>query len=153
MLIDINQNAHPRETQESNTMGFFKQMKDMKEMVHAAPGMIDQAQVMAAQANQMKAMHEQQSQAATAAAFANPAAVPGLTPDLLEPVAGVTVQQYVTVVKGVAAYNYDQSMLPTLAAGQGIDRESWDAASAAFNARVTGSPAFAQHFNTLYRAA
>lgn len=134
-------------------MGFFKQMKDMKDMVHAAPAMIDQAQVMQAQALQMKAMQEQQSQAATAAAFAKPTAAAGLTADLLEPVAGVTVQQYVTVVKGVAAYNYDQGMLPTVAAGHGIDSESWTVAAAAFNARVTASPAFAQHFNTLYRAA
>lgn len=133
-------------------MGIFKQMKDMKDMVHAAPAMIDQAQVLQAQANQMQAAMAQQAQAQTAAAFASPAAVAGMTPDLLEPVAGVTVEQYVTVVKGVAAYNYDQAMLPTIAAGLGIDRASWDTAAAAFNARVMASPAFAQHFNMLYRA-
>lgn len=133
-------------------MGFFKQMKDMKEMVHAAPGMIDQAQVLQAQATQMQTAMAQQAQAQTAAAFAAPGATPGMTPDLLAPVAGVTVEQYVAIVKGVAAYNYDQAMLPTIAAGHGIDRDSWDAAAATFNARVTSSPAFAQHFNTLYRA-
>ena len=132
-------------------MGIFKQMKDMKDMVHAAPAMIDQAQVLQAQANQMQAAMAQQAQAQTAAAFA-PGAAAGLTPDLLAPVAGVSVEQYVAVVKGVAAYNYDQAMLPTIAAGQGIDRDSWETAAAAFNARVTSSPAFAQHFNTLYRA-
>jgi hypothetical protein len=133
-------------------MGFFKQIKDMKDMVHAAPGMIDQAQVLQAQANQMQTAMAQQSQAATAAAFANPGATPGLSADLLAPVAGVSVEQYVAVVKGVAAYNYDQAMLPTIAASHGISRESWDTAAAAFNGRVTSSPAFAQHFNTLYRA-
>jgi hypothetical protein len=133
-------------------MGIFKSMKDMKQMVAAAPAMIDQAQVLQAQANQMQAAMAQQSQAQTAAAFANPGATPGLNADLIAPVAGVTVEQYVTVVKGVAAYNYDQNMLPTIAAGLGIDRESWDTAAATFNSRVTSSPAFAQHFNTLYRA-
>ena len=133
-------------------MGIFKQMKDMKDMVHAAPAMIDQAQVLQAQANQMQAAMAQQSQAQTAAAFAAPGAPAGLSPELLAPVAGVTVEQYVAVVKGVAAYNYDQAMLPTIAAGHGIDRASWETAAAAFNGRVTSSPAFAQHFNTLYRA-
>jgi hypothetical protein len=145
MLLVHSNNEH----RSWNIMGFFKQMKDMKEMVHAAPAMIDQAQVMAAQAKQMQAAQ----QAQTAAAFANPAAAPVLSADMLMPAAGVTVEQYVAVVKGVAAYNYDQAMLPTIAASHGIDRTSWDEAASVFNARVTSSPAFAQHFNMLYRAA
>ena len=36
-------------------MGLFKQMKDMKNVVAAAPGMIDQAQQMQANAQQMQA--------------------------------------------------------------------------------------------------
>ena len=82
-------------------MGILKSMKDMKNMVAAAPAMIDQAQVL-------------QAQAQTVAAFANPSATPGLSADLIAPVAGVT-------------------------------------AATTFNGRVTSSPAFAQHFNTLYR--
>ncbi|MGD9996607.1 MAG: hypothetical protein AB7L17_08455 [Ilumatobacteraceae bacterium] len=132
-------------------MGILKSMKDMKQMVAAAPAMIDQAQQLQAQANQMQAAQAQAAHAQAAAAFAAPAPA-GLTADLLAPVAGVSVEQYVAVVKGIAAYNYDQNMLPTVAAGHGIDRASWDTAAAAFNARVTSSPAFAQHFNTLYRA-
>ncbi|MBI5089565.1 MAG: hypothetical protein HZB15_12105 [Actinobacteria bacterium] len=133
-------------------MGILKSMKDMKQMVAAAPAMIDQAQVLQAQAAQMQAAQAQAAQQAQAAAFAAPGSSAGITPDLLAPVAGVTVEQYVAVVKGIAAYNYDQAMLPTVAAGHGIDRASWDTAAAAFNARVTSSPAFAQHFNALYRA-
>ena len=36
-------------------MGLFKQMKDMKNVVAAAPGMVDQAQQMAANAQQKQA--------------------------------------------------------------------------------------------------
>jgi hypothetical protein len=133
-------------------MGILKSMKDMKQMVAAAPAMIDQAQVLQAQAAQMQAAQAQAAQAQAAAAFASHPSTPGLTPDLLTPVAGVTVEQYVAVVKGIAAYNYDQAMLPSVAASHGIDRAAWDTAAAEFNVRVTSSPAFAQHFNALYRA-
>ena len=130
-------------------MGLFKSMKDMKQMVAAAPAMVEQAQVMGAQAQQMAYAQQQQAYAAAQAAGVAPTA----DGDVFAPIAGVTVEQYVAVVKGVAAYNYDQNMLPTLAAQRGIDRANWDQAAAGFNARVTSSPAFAQHFNTLYRQA
>ena len=76
-----------------------------------------------------------------------------LSPELLAPIAGVTVEQYAAVCKGVAAYNYDQSTLPTVAASMGIGQAAWETAAAGFNARVSTSPAFARHFNSLYRAA
>ncbi|MFN8020537.1 MAG: hypothetical protein U0Q03_03315 [Acidimicrobiales bacterium] len=76
-----------------------------------------------------------------------------LSPELLAPIAGVTVEQYVAVSKGVAAYNYDQAKLPLVAAELGIDGTAWETAAAGFNARVSTSPAFARHFNALYRAA
>lgn len=40
-------------------MGFLKQMKDMKKTVEAAPGMIQQAQAMGAQAQQLAAAQQQ----------------------------------------------------------------------------------------------
>lgn len=76
-----------------------------------------------------------------------------LSPELLAPIAGVTVEQYVAVSKGVAAHNYDQAKLPLVAAELGIDAAVWETAAAGFNARVSTSPAFARHFNALYRAA
>ena len=133
-------------------MGLFKQMKDMKQMVAAAPTMIDQAKAMQANTAQMQQAMVQQAVAAQQAAFATPATA-GASAELTAPIAGVTVEQYVQVVKGIAAYNYDQSMLASVAAGFGIDSEAWQTAAAGFNARVSASPAFAKHFNTLYRAA
>ncbi len=135
-------------------MGIFKGLKDMKDMVHAAPGMIDQAQAMQANAQQMQYAQQQQAYAQQQQAMATPSsptAAAGAEGDIFGPIAGVTMQQYVAVAKGIAAYNYDQNMLPSVAASMGIDAASWAQASTGFNARVTSSPAFAQQFNTMYR--
>lgn len=137
-------------------MGIFKGIKDMKQMVAAAPGMVEQAQMMGAQAQQLQYAQQQvaaqqQQQAMTAAQAAGVAPVAG--GDVYAPIAGVTVEQYVAVVKGIAAYDYDQNMCAPLAAQRNIDRANWDQAAAGFNARITTNPAFAQHFNTLYRQA
>ena len=136
-------------------MGIFKGLKDMKDMVHAAPGMIDQAQAMQANAQQMQYAQQQQAyaqqQQAMATAGSPAAGAQGAHDDIFGPIAGVTMQQYVAVAKGIAAYNYDQNMLPSVAASMGIDAASWAEASTGFNARVTSSPAFAQQFNTMYR--
>lgn len=128
-------------------MGLFKGIKDMKTMVAAAPGMIDQANLMAAQSRQLADAQQQQAMAV--------AQTQGVAPmageDVFAPIANVTMEQYVAVTKGIAAYNYDQTMLPMVAAQHGIDRARWDLAAAGFNARVTASSAFAQRFNRLYR--
>jgi hypothetical protein len=121
-------------------MGMLKRMKDMKDMVNAAPGMVAQAQQMGAQAQQMAAAHQAAAQAQMAQAQAD-----------LEPVAGVTLEQFVAVSKGVAAYNYDQAKLPEVALNQGIDPVSWQSASGTWNERIKANPAVAQRFNQLYR--
>ena len=84
---------------------------------------------------------------------AAPAVAEPMPSDLLAPIAGVTVQQYVAVCKGLASHDYDQTRLPLVASAAGIDAAAWESAAAGFNARVSASPAFARHFNTLYRAA
>ena len=83
-------------------MGFFKQMKDMKEAVAAAPGLIEQSQQMAnsAQINQAQMMAQQQAvmaqaQAHQQAAAGNLQAQPGG----LDAIAGVSLQQY-AVLRG-----------------------------------------------------
>jgi hypothetical protein len=69
-----------------------------------------------------------------------------------EPIAGVALQQFAVVAKGIAAYNYDQSRLAEVAAAHGIDPVSWEAAAQGWNSRIQASPALAQQFNRLYRA-
>ncbi len=141
-------------------MGMMKRMKDMREMVNAAPDMVAQAQQMGAQAQQMAAaqqaaaqaqMAAYQNQQAGAGGFAQPGAAP-TGPDF-EPISGVSLEQFAAISKGVAAYNYDQSKLVEVAASKGVDAASWEDASRGWNDRIKANPAVAQRFNLLYRAA
>ena len=142
-------------------MGMMKRMKDMRDVVNAAPGIMQQAQEMQAQAQQMGAQAQQYAAAQQAAAqaqvaaaqgqFAQPGAAP-TGPDF-EPIAGVSLEQFAAISKGVAAYNYDQSKLIDVAASKGVDASSWGQASQGWNDRIKANPAVAQRFNLLYRAA
>jgi hypothetical protein len=139
-------------------MGMMKRMKDMRDMANAAPGMIAQAQQMGAQAQEMAAAQQQAAQARMAAmqaqqqgGFAAPGAAPA-GPDF-EPIAGVSLEQFAAISKGVAAYNYDASKLVEVAASKGVDAASWETAHVGWNDRIKANPAVAQRFNLLYRAA
>jgi hypothetical protein len=135
-------------------MGMFKQLKDMKDMVAAAPGMVQQAQELGAQAQQMAAAQQAAAMAQVQAAQAAAGAVPGgavAGPDF-EPIAGVSLETYAAVSRGVAAAGYDASRLPEVAAGQGVAAGDWEQASAGWAARIRSNPAVGQRFNALYRA-
>ena len=54
--------------------------------------------------------------------------------------------------KAVAAYNYDGSKLPEIAASKGIPAIAWETASRGWNDRMLANPAVAQRYNQLYRA-
>lgn len=143
-------------------MGIFRQMKDMKDMLDAAPGMVAQARQMGEQAQQMGAQAQQMAaaqQAAMQAQMAQGMAGQGVAgqagmapagPDF-EPVAGVSLQQFAAVSKGVAAYGYDPSKLVEIAASRGIPAHLWAAAHQGWNDRIKANPAVARRFNQLYR--
>jgi len=130
-------------------MGLFKDMKDLKNVVAAAPDMVEEAQKMAANAQAMAA----QQQAAAAAYMqqqqAAAVAVPAVGPDF-EPVAGVSLELYAEVSKGLAEYNYDPAMAPQIASSKGIAADAWQTAADTWNARMKANPAVAQRFNALY---
>ena len=138
-------------------MGMMKRMKDMRDMANAAPGMVQQAQQMGAQAQEMAAAQQAAAQARMAAmqqqqgGFAAPGAAPA-GPDF-EPIAGVSLEQFAAISKGVAAYNYDASKLVEVAASKGVDAAAWETAHVGWNDRIKANPAVAQRFNLLYRAA
>jgi hypothetical protein len=144
-------------------MGIFKQIKDMKDMVNAAPGLVEQAQQMGAQAQQMAAAQQAAAQARMAqyggaqpGAFGQQAGSLGQTagpagPDF-EPVADVSLAQFAAVTKAVAAFNYDGSKLPEIAASKGIPSYAWETACNGWNERIKSNPAVAQRYNQLYRA-
>jgi hypothetical protein len=66
-----------------------------------------------------------------------------------EPIAGVSLELYAEVSKGLAAYNYDQSKAVEIAAAKGISPADWQAAMDGWNARMHNQ-AVAQRFNALY---
>jgi hypothetical protein len=137
-------------------MGFLRQMRDMKDMVNAAPGMIEQAQTLGAQAQEMAAAQQAaaQQQAAAAMAAANIGGAPGVSTakGQLDPIAGVSLEAYARVSKGLAAYNYDQSKAPLVAEQHGISAADWDTATAGWNARITADRSVGAAFNAAYQA-
>ncbi len=70
----------------------------------------------------------------------------------LDPIAGVDLAVYAGIVKAIAPHNYDQSLLPALAAEAGVDAESWQLAHDGWNQRIQNDPAVARAFNDHYRA-
>lgn len=132
-------------------MGLFKQMKDMKNVVGAAPDMVRHAQQVSLQAQQYAAAHQAAAHQAAAQQQATVAAQ--ATDADFEPIAGVSLETYVAVSKGLAAYGYDPTKAPEVAASMGIDGDSWQRASEGWNGRMRANPGVAQRFNTVYRAA
>jgi hypothetical protein len=133
-------------------MGLLKTMKDMTRPVGTELRGISKAEMIRTNVARYQSAHrvDQPAVACVAPPSSSQTAV-AAGAELLAPIAGVTVDQYVQVCKGVAAYNYDQSMLPIVAARLGIAADDWAMAAAGFNLRVSNSPAFARHFNALYR--
>jgi hypothetical protein len=126
-------------------MGLFKGIKDMKSMVHAAPGLIDQANQMSANARVMQANARAQAEAQQ-----NPNTGAAAPADLLEPIAGVDLSTYAQISAQLAQFGYDQNQAVGLAASRGIGSANWQAALDGWNQRITANPAVAQRFNALY---
>lgn len=139
-------------------MGLFKQMKDMKNTLAATPDMIEESQKMAANAQQMAAAQQAQMAAMgqQGGAFGMPApptisstAATAVGPDF-EPIEGVSLEVYSEIAKGLAAYNYDQTKGPEVAATKGVSAEAYQAATDGWNDRMKRNTAVAQRFNALY---
>ena len=81
--------------------------------------------------------------------FGQPPAPAG--PDF-EPIDNVSLDQFAAVTKAVAAFNYDGSKLPQIAAARGIPAYAWETACNGWNERIKSNPAIAQRYNLLYRA-
>jgi hypothetical protein len=130
-------------------MGFLKQMKDLKDTVNAAPGMVDQAMQLKAQAEQMQVAQQGAAEQAAQQAMAATAAPVAPAAGDFAPISGVSLELYAEVSRGLAAYNYDQSRAVELAAAKGISPSDWQAAMDGWNARMSNQ-AVAQRFNALY---
>lgn len=128
-------------------MGMFKRMKDLKETVEAAPGMVQQARQLGAQAQEYAVAQQAAMQQQMATMQQAPADTTGAD---FEPIAGVSIELYAEVSKGLAAYGYDQSKAPEIAASKGVAPENWDQAMNGWNERIKANRGVAQRFNQLY---
>jgi hypothetical protein len=131
-------------------MGLFKQMKDMKNMVEQAPGMIAQGQQLAAQAQEMGAAQQAAAQQAAQQAMAatNTAAATGAGD--FSPISNVTLEQYATLCKQLGAGAGDSAQAHAAASAYGISPADWDAASAGWGARMQSDRAVGTKFRDLY---
>lgn len=131
-------------------MGLFKQMKQAKDMVAEAPGLMEDAMAMQKAAQEQAAAQQQQL---AAAAAANPTAAAAAAEGGVEPIAGVSLETYAKISKELANRGGDQSLAPTIAAEFGVDADSWEAAVAGWNQRMAQDSSVGAQFSALYRTA
>jgi len=123
----------------------FKKFKDMKKMVSETPGLVEQAQKMQEQAQELQA---------TQAAVGQPAGGAGaIDPQLLEPIAGVTIEKYAELAKAVGDRKLDQAGIESFVQLHGLTPETWQAAYDGWNERFKGNMPLAVHFGNLYQQA
>jgi hypothetical protein len=67
-----------------------------------------------------------------------------------DPIAGVSIELYAEISRGLAAFNYDIAKGPEVAASKGVSAESWEEAMQGWNDRIKANRAVAQRFNALY---
>lgn len=148
--------VHP--PQKGITVNMFKSMIDT---INAAPALIESANTLAAQV---------QSQTVTVPLTFGAAGMPGTvgsqaavtltnqqvygapSAEALAPIAGVTLETYAQVSKGIAAYGYDTTKLVDVAAGLGVSAADWAAAQEGWGARIQADRAVGSRFNELYTA-
>ncbi|MBU1226304.1 MAG: hypothetical protein KJ698_03690 [Actinobacteria bacterium] len=121
----------------------FKKLKDLKNVVSEAPGLIEQAQKLQAQAQGMQA----------AQMAAGGGAATAIDPHLLEPIAGVTIEKYAELAKAVGERKLDQAGIESFVQLHGLTPETWQAAYDGWNERFKGNMALSVHFGTLYQQA
>lgn len=145
-------------------MGLFKDFKDMKDMVEAAPGMIDSAQQLQANAQAQQAAAQAQFGAGGMGAMG---AMPGQayvnnlnagingepTAEALAPINGVSLETYTAIIKELGSRGNDQSLLPEIAQSKGVKPADWEKAKEGWGARIKDDRALGSKFNTLYTSA
>lgn len=132
-------------------MGVFKQIKDMKNVVAQTPGMVEQAQKMAQQAQQLQAAQMAAAQAQMGQMAGAP--VGGVDPALLEPIAGISLERYAQLAKSIGERKLDQAGVESFVNLQGHSPEDWQKAYDGWNARFKNNMALSVQFGSLYQQA
>ena len=65
------------------------------------------------------------------------------------PIAGVSLEVYARVSRGVAAFRYDRSKLPLVAEAYGVNPDRWRVASTGWAERIATDSAVGEQFELL----
>ncbi len=139
-------------------VGFVKDMKAASEAAKGGAEMLKAKDQLLEQAAEMRSAQQAAAQQAMAQGGTVPGAgampAPGPIDEAeLAPIAGVSLEKYVEISKGLGEVGYDQSKSHEVAASRGVSAESWDAAVAGWNDRIKANRAIGQRFNQLYTGA
>jgi hypothetical protein len=126
-------------------MDIFKGISDMKDMVAAAPGLLESANEMAANAQANAAAYQQQ-----VPGYAAPAPEPQAGD--LDPIAGVSLELYAQISKQLATVGYDQAKAAGIAATHGVSSANWSTAEKGWGDRIRADRGVGVKFNALYTA-
>jgi hypothetical protein len=134
-------------------IGLIKDVKQGSQAAKAGAEMLAQKDQMLAQAAELRSASQAGMTAGAGMAMPGASVMPPVGPidDAdLEPIAGVSLEQYVEISKGLSAHGYDQSKAVEVAASKGVSAASWEAAVAGWNDRIKANRAVGQRFNQLY---
>ncbi|MEZ5221296.1 MAG: hypothetical protein R2743_07355 [Ilumatobacteraceae bacterium] len=69
--------------------------------------------------------------------------------EVLQPIAGVGLELYAAIVRSIAVFEHDLSMLTSMAALHGVDHDTWERARRGWSARLAEHPAVDHLFRVL----
>jgi hypothetical protein len=132
-------------------MGLFKQMKDMKTVVAATPGLIDQAQQLQANA---AALQGSQGNAYLGAGVPGGSMAPGTVDEAtLAPINGISLDEYARIAKTIGEQRLDQAGTEALVQRVGHSVADWQGAYDGWNERFKGNTALSVQFGVIYQNA
>jgi hypothetical protein len=134
-------------------IGFMKDMKEASQAAKDGAEMLRAKDQMLEQAAEMRGARSAMMGAGALPAMPGASVMPPVGPiaeSELEPISGVSLELYVEISKGAAAYGGDQSKTAGVAASKGVAADSWSAAVAGWNERIKANRAIGQRFNQLY---
>jgi hypothetical protein len=134
-------------------IGLIKDVKQGSEAAKMGAEMLAQKDQMLAQAAELRAANQAGMTAGAGMAMPGASVMPPVGPidevDL-EPIAGVSLEKYVDISKGLAAQGPDPENAKLVAASKGVSAANWEAAVAGWNERIKANRAIGQRFNQLY---
>jgi hypothetical protein len=118
----------------------------LREMRPEAVGAVVQAREISGPAEQLVLARRVAVLARTARAWETDQGDPDF-----EPIAGVGLEQFAAVSRGIAAFGHDESKLVHVTAAAGIPVRHWEAAARGWPDRIQGNYAVARRFNQFYQ--